>query len=183
MLAFMANSDARSHYDVRRVRADEWRQLRDIRLEALKDTPIGFGEWYEDTLAKPESDWRERAAKVAQSAQTAMFVAVDEHGRFVGTAGAFPKPDTPETRTVTIYAVYVTPAHRGARRGVASLLFDAVIGWSREVGAAQEIRLSVHERNDRAHAFYRRYGFVDTGERTAYILDDSASLIEMRYEG
>jgi ribosomal protein S18 acetylase RimI-like enzyme len=84
---------------------------------------------------------------------------------------------------VIIYGVYVTPEHRGARRDVATLLFDAVISWSREVGKAQEITLSAHERNDRALAFYRRYGFVDTGGRIPYDLDESASIIELRYEG
>jgi ribosomal protein S18 acetylase RimI-like enzyme len=171
-------------YQVRRVRAEDWRQSREIRLEALKDTPIGFGERYEDAYARPEQGWRERAKTSAESAQTALFVAIDETGRFVGTAGVFTKSDEPQDRpAMTIYGVYVTPSHRGASRGVASLLFDAVVRWAREAGGAREIRLSVHEENDRAHAFYRRYGFVDTGERIPYILDESASLIEMRYEG
>ena len=185
-----------SGYEVRRVRADEWRQLREIRLEALKDTPIGFGERYEDACVKPEQDWRDRAEKSAQSAQTAMFVAIDESGQFVGMTGVFTKPE-PESlsqsaaaahpavvvNNMVIYSVYVTPAHRGAHRGVASLLFDAVIRWSREVAGAREIMLSVHEKNDRAHAFYQRYGFVDTGELIPFVLDESASLLEMRYEG
>ena len=41
----------------------------------------------------------------------------------------------------------------------------------------------MHERNERAHAFYRRYGFADTGVRTPYNLDETALLIEMRFEG
>ena len=39
-----------STYEVRRLRADDWRQLREIRLEALKDTPIGFAELYVDAV-------------------------------------------------------------------------------------------------------------------------------------
>lgn len=171
-------------YQVRRLRAEDWRQSREIRLEALEDTPIGFGERYADAYAMPEQGWREHARRSAESAQTALFVALDGTGRFVGTAGVFRKPDEPEDRAIMIiYGVYVTPDHRGASRGVASLLFDAVIRWAREVGGAREITLSVHEENDRAHAFYRRYGFVDTGERIPYNLDESASLVVMRYEG
>jgi ribosomal protein S18 acetylase RimI-like enzyme len=174
-----------SAYEVRGFRAEEWRQLREIRLEALKDTPIGFGEWYEDAAAKPDEEWRDRAAKVAESTQSALFGAIDGDGRFVGIAGAFPKPPSDESQPLeyVVYSVYVTPDHRGSQRGVASLLFDAVIAWAREVGGADIVTLSVHERNERAHAFYRRYGFVDTGETMPYILDESASLIVMRYEG
>jgi ribosomal protein S18 acetylase RimI-like enzyme len=184
-------------YQVRRVRADEWRQLREIRLESLQDTPIGFGEWYADAAAKPDEDWQERAVKAAESTETALFGALDEDGRFVGIAGVFPRSradwapgagsgapaDASGPSVYVIYSVYVTPDHRGPKRGVVSLLFDTVIAWAREVAGADVITLSVHERNDRAHAFYRRYGFVDTGETMSYILDPSASLLEMRYEG
>lgn len=172
-------------YQVRRVRADEWRHLRDIRLEALKDTPIGFGERYEDALAKSDDDWRERARRDAEAARTALFAAFDAAGRIVGTTGCYTKADSAPAngRELVIYGVYVTPDHRGTRLGVASLLFEAVISWAREVGGADVITLSVHERNERAHAFYRRYGFVDTGERTPYNLDETALLVEMRYRG
>lgn len=171
-------------YQVRRIRAEDWRQSREIRLEALKDTPIGFGERYEDAYAMPEQRWRDHATTSAESDHTALFVATDETGRFVGTAGVFTKADAPRDRKVMIiYGVYVTPDHRGTSRGVASLLFDAVIRWAREVGGAQELTLAVHEENDRAHAFYRRYGFVDTDDRITYNLDESASLIVMRYAG
>jgi len=175
-------------YQVRRFRTDEWRQYREIRLEALKDTPIGFGEWYEDALAKPDEEWRERTRKIAESTRTALFGALDADGRFVGIAGVFPQQrpasaDGPDPSVYVVYSVYVTPDHRGAGRGVASLLFDAAIAWAREVGGADVVTLSVHERNDRAHAFYRRYGFVDTGETLSYVLDEAAALIVMRYEG
>ncbi len=183
-------------YQVRRVRADEWRQLREIRLEALRDTPIGFGERYEDAVAKPDVDWQERTVRTAESTETALFAALDGDGRFVGIAGTFPLAnadwapgagseapvDASGPTVYVIYSVYVTPDHRGGGRGVASLLFDAVIAWSRDVAGADVVTLSVHERNDRAHAFYRRYGFVDTGESLPYTLAPSASLLEMRYE-
>jgi ribosomal protein S18 acetylase RimI-like enzyme len=175
---------ATGDYEVRRFRADEWPLLREIRLEALKDTPIGFAEWYEDALTKPDEVWQERAQRAAEDTQSALFAAF-ENGRPVGTAGAFTKAESSLTdgKELVVYGVYVSPEHRGPRRGVASLLFDTVIRWAREAGGADVVTLSVHERNERAHAFYRRYGFVDTGATTPYNLDETASLIEMRYLG
>ena len=174
-----------STYEVRRFRSEEWRQFREIRLEALQDTPIGFGEWYEDALAKPDDVWRERTQRAAEAADSALFAAFEQGGRVVGTAGAFTKAESTLTdgKELAVYGVYVSPEHRGPKLGVASLLFDAVIRWAREAGGADVVTLSVHERNERAHAFYRRYGFVDTGEITPYNLDEAASLIWMRYEG
>ena len=183
-----------SAYEVRRLRAEEWRQFRDIRLEALQDTPIGFGEWYADAVGKPDEEWRERARRAAESSQSALFGAINGGGRFVGITGVFPKaqpespaaesqPDEPIPLVYVIYSVYVTPDHRGPKHGVAALLFDAVIAWAREFGGADVVTLLVHEDNARAHTFYRRYGFVDTGESEPYNLDEAKSLLELRYAG
>ena len=181
-------------YQVRRAATDEWRQLRDLRLEALKDTPIGFSEWYETALARPDSYWRDRAARDAQSPSTAKFVAVDAaDGALVGTTGVFPashqaigtssRPDGfIDEGEYVLYAVYVSPAHRGAGPGVATLLFDHTIAWARDAVGARSITLSVHERNQRAFAFYRRYGFAETGASMPYELDASEKLIWMRLE-
>ena len=172
-----------SAYEIRRFRADEWPQFREIRLEALTDTPIGFGEWYEDALEKPDEVWQERAQRAADAPDSALFAAFIDSGKPVGTAGAFTKADSSLTDGVemVIYGVYVSPEHRGPKLGVATLLFDAVIRWAQDTGGADVITLSVHERNERAHAFYRRYGFADTGETTPYNLDENAALIWMRY--
>jgi ribosomal protein S18 acetylase RimI-like enzyme len=181
-------------YQVRRTTADEWRRLREIRLEALKDTPIGFGERYDTAIARPDSYWRERAERDASSHSTAKFVAVNEaDGALVGTIGVFPasrqrtgessRPDgRVDEHEYVLYAVYVSPAHRGAFLGVATLLFDHAVAWARDTAGAQSITLSVHERNHRAHAFYRRYGFVETGVTMPYALDPSAKQIWMRLE-
>lgn len=166
--------------EVRRVRADEWRQMREIRLEALKDTPIGFGEYYEDALAKSEDVWREQARKVAESEAAALFVAARENGRFAGTAGVY----APEAsgREFVLYSVYVTPEFRGTERCTAARLFDAAISWARVTGGAEIVSLEVHEANDRARAFYRRYGFVETGATRPATLHKPGSLIVMRYD-
>lgn len=181
-------------YRVRRAAGDEWRQLRDLRLEALKDTPIGFSERYETALGRPDAYWRGRAERDARSRSSAKFVAVHEaDSALVGMTGVFPashqqvghssRPDGRiDEDECVLYAVYVSPAHRGAHRGLAALLFDHVIAWARDTAGARSITLSVHERNHRAYAFYQRYGFVETGATMPYALDDSAKLIWMRLE-
>ena len=46
---------------VRRVRPDEWRALRDVRLRALETDPDAFGATVAEALARPDEEWQSRA--------------------------------------------------------------------------------------------------------------------------
>lgn len=157
---------------IRRVRADEGPQVRELRLEALADSvaEIAFLETTEQALARPEAEWRERAEKNATSDEQAGFVALldEEH---VGSVVVFPRragePDyfqrVPEVDTATLVGVYVSPRVRG--RGVIDALIRAAQDWARDAGYP-ELTLDVHERNEVAIASYRRAGFEIVGEFT-----------------
>jgi hypothetical protein len=54
-------------YSVRRTTADEWREFRELRLEALLDSPTAFGQTHEQALAHPDELWQERAQTNATS--------------------------------------------------------------------------------------------------------------------
>jgi RimJ/RimL family protein N-acetyltransferase len=175
-----AETIRRMTYHVRRAAAEDWQDLRTLRLEALQDTPIGFGELYADSVGEPDEFWQERTRRSATSSENAMFVATGESGDWVGMAGGFASVDRPGS--VVVYAVYVSPAHRGRPAGVAGLLIDAVIDWGRGNPDIETLRLDVHEDNERARTFYRRHGFTETGAVQAYAIDPSRNLIEMHYK-
>jgi ribosomal protein S18 acetylase RimI-like enzyme len=154
-----------SFMDVRAVRPDEWRELRDIRLRALADSPDAFGATLAEGLADPDAAWQLRADRPDGLA----VVAVDEAGRFVGMASGGPAPD--EVDIAAIYGMWVDPAARGRRVGES--LIGAIAGWAREAGF-ETIGLGVTLGNEPAIALYERLGFVDTGLR--YPLRDGTDL-------
>lgn len=135
------------------MRASEWRELRDLRLEALRDAPDAFWTRHEEALEQSEEEWR---------AWTTMpcHVAVDERGRFVGMVAALPDRDDPAS--VDLIAMFVTPAARG--RGVAAALVGAQLGWARAEGF-RRVGLMVNVENVTARRLYERLGFRDTGRR------------------
>jgi ribosomal protein S18 acetylase RimI-like enzyme len=161
---------------VRRVRPDDWPRLKALRLEALEDTPIGFLERYEDALKIADEGWQFRAHRGSDAGDSAQFVAAQGDGPFVGTMVGF--PDGAGSDAVWLAAVYVTPAWRRRDRGVADALLDAVVDWARNRHASR-VLLEVHEDNLPARAFYRRRGFVETGQRKPYPLDPSADELVM----
>ena len=137
--------------EVRRVRAEEWQELRDVRLRALADAPDAFGTTHTEATARPECWWKDWTADSADGTAQAMFLAW-EGAEAVGIAGAFG-----DDRRIDVISMWTDPAHRG--RGVASALLDAAI----EFAGGAAVYLSVTESNDAARRLYERRGFSPTG--------------------
>ena len=158
--------------EIRRIRADEWREVRDSRLEALRDplAPLAFLETFEVRSAEPDEFWQARAAGAAEGSRVAQWVAI-AGGDWVGTVAVIAfRPgetdyygkDITEPRA-NLIGVYLRPTHR--RRGLLERLVATAADWTAEQGFA-ELILDVHELNARAISAYVRCGFELTGERT-----------------
>jgi GNAT superfamily N-acetyltransferase len=155
--------------DVRRVRADEWERVRDLRIAAVTDpnAAIAFLTTPEQERAHDEAHWRKRAADAASGDATAQLIAEAE-GDWVGTATVLVRPagTTDHTgrtvyhRRADVVGVFVRADHRG--QGVIDALLDAAAGWTASLGLTR-LTLDVHTQNTRAQAAYRRCGFVPTG--------------------
>ena len=160
---------------VRRVVEDDWAALRAVRLEMLADTPLAYLESVADAEARSEGEWRFRAHRGSAGSTDLALAAepADTPGRWVGYLACF--VDTPGQGHVV--SVYVAPSHRGT--GLATELLDGVRRWATQDAGLNRLHLFVHEHNDRATAFYRRYGFTPTGYREPYVPDPTTSELEL----
>lgn len=149
---------------IRRIRADEWQALRDLRLSALAGAPQAFGTTLESAQKRTEDEWREAATRSERTDRWVTFVA-EENGRLVGMVsgtfadhqGVLLKDQVPE-----LIQMWVEPRVR--RLGVGKRLGEAVLAWATERGAAT-VRLQVNENERGAVALYKALGFIDTGRR------------------
>ncbi|BCB80239.1 hypothetical protein GCM10022251_05960 [Phytohabitans flavus] len=148
--------------------------MRALRLEMLADTPLAFLETLAEAAAVPHSEFADRLARSASGHFCAQFIA-EVDGRFVGHAGGIMSPDDP--KITIIFAVYITPAHRGS--GMLKQLVDDVAAWSLRTGRP-ELMLEVVVGNDRARKAYERLGFVDTGVRVPHPVIPVLREIQMR---
>ena len=156
--------------EVRRVAAEDWAQVRALRLEALADTPIGFLERLTEAQQLPDEAWQARAARGAEGGDSFQVLAWDGE-RPVGNCVCFLRDGA-----AWLAGVYVAPAHRGA--GLLGELAERCAAWAREQGMTL-LRLEVHEDNARAQRAYARLGFAATGERAPYDLDPSRDELTM----
>ncbi|MEM9466978.1 MAG: GNAT family N-acetyltransferase [Actinomycetota bacterium] len=151
---------------VRRIRPDEGSLLKRIRLAALADTPSAFAKTFEEESTYPDAAWAERAAGWSDGAEGATFFA-EVDGEVRGLVGGH-RPDDAE-----LVSMWVEPAARGT--GVAEALVGAVVNW-----ADGPVELWVTHGNDRAIAFYRRMGFVETDEFQPLPSDPCKNEVRMR---
>lgn len=154
---------------VRRVLAEDWQELRRVRLAAMSDAPDAFGSTYERELSFDEAGWLERIAR------SPWWLAWDG-ARAIGVIAAYTvAPDAvPDDRHVV--SMWVDPSTRGT--GVADALMEALTEWAIGDGA-RTLSLWVVESNERARRFYERHGFEATPRRAPLPSDNSLSEVEM----
>ncbi len=156
---------------VRRVRPQDWPLVRDLRLEALADTPIAYLEALESAQSLADDDWRARSLRGAVGGDSCQVLAV-VGARPVGTSVAFVADGR-----AWLAAVYVTPSWRG--RDLLARLVAPCGAWAAREGL-DELRLEVHESNVPARRAYARLGFAETGETTPYPLEPGGLEVVMR---
>ena len=140
---------------VRRLRPDEWRELRALRLRALADAPDAFGATLAEAETEPDASWQQQA-----SAEDRVAIVAEIAGRLVGMV--LGGPGLSAEPAAHLGAMWVEPTARG--RGVAASLVAAVDAWARAAGYPV-LALGVTTSNAHAIALYERLGFVDTGRR------------------
>ncbi|MDN5755420.1 MAG: GNAT family N-acetyltransferase [Arthrobacter sp.] len=146
------------HTQVRRAMTEDWQALRAVRLRALADAPSLFSSTWERESAFGEERWRERAE------QSNWFLAWSPLSTGLATQLADGLAGTvlrPGTGGCELIGMWVDPAVRGLHVG--RELVAAAAGWARRADAGR-LDLWVVAGNHGGHEFYRRQGFLETGE-------------------
>ena len=144
---------------IRRIGTEEWGELRDLRLRALRDAPEAFTSIYEEDALLPDAFWTDWAADMAEGGSSFGLVAELEE-RWVGMAVGAPHRD--HQGDAGLFGMWVDPSARGT--GVAHALVDGIVAWARSAGFPA-IWLRVTLSNDAAVSLYSRCGFTDAGRR------------------
>ena len=143
---------------IRRLRSDEWRAYRDIRLRALQDSPQAFGSTFEVESAKLDDYWEARLAAAAKSPHQSPLIA-EEGTRKVGLVWVWIDPE--RTDEAHVIQMWVAPEVRG--QGCGARLVKAAVDWARE-RKVRSIHLRVTCGDTAAVRLYQRAGFQPVGD-------------------
>jgi len=139
--------------EVRRATAEQWPTVKQIRLQALADTPWAFASTLARETALDDEAWQQRVGRGA------WFLARADDG-IVGLVAGVSDNDVSEARQLV--GMWVCAEWRSTETGEA--LVQAVRRWASD-DAASALTLWVAATNPRARRFYERLGFRDTGDR------------------
>src|SRR5258707_855178 len=115
----------------------------------LADTPLAYIVTLAEGAGQGLAAFAARTARGASGDIDATFVAEVPGGRLVAQAGGYAHPAEPDC--TVLYAVYVSPAHRGT--GLLGGLVHALAAWSRASGR-DRLELDVVIGNERASRAY-----------------------------
>ena len=143
------------NFEIRRIKPDEWQEVRDLRLRALKTDPLPFGSTYEETIQRPDLFWQMFAKNSASGL---------EHGAFVACFSqklGMVRAERINAETFGIYSMWVAPEIR--KQGAAEALLKATENWIAQSGG-NFCELFVANQAPAARRLYLRCGYLDNGK-------------------
>lgn len=143
-------------HTIRRLSPGEATLYRQIRLDALLDSPEAFATSHESALKRNDESWIAQADGSAHGDDRATFLVMDEEP--VGMAALY--RDATDHTEGELIQMWIAPSYRGS--SLAADLLDHVFTWAAERGF-KTIRAEVTDGNTRALRFYERYGFRRMG--------------------
>ena len=153
---------------IKLLTADDAANYRELRLQALRESPTAFGSSHEFEAALALPEFVARLRPLGDPAN-GVFGAFSNPGRLIGMIG-FGRENRPKRAHIgSLYSMYVVPEWRGQRVGAA--LLDHALSHARQLGLRQ-IVLAVNAENAAARGLYRSRGFRRFGlERDALFID------------
>jgi len=131
-------------------------QFRELRLNALQDSPTAFSQDYEVNLNHPMSHWEER---LTFDEHGIIFFAEHDH-HLIGMTG-IRRGESPKTRHgAYVWGVFIRPEWRGLH--LAEALINLCADWASQRGIVI-LKLGVMANNVSAIRCYTRIGFTVYG--------------------
>src|SRR5215204_2341054 len=135
----------------------DWRDLRAIRLEALRSEPAAFSSSYEESLAWSDEDWRRR---LTNDHRLHLVARVQNYP--IGIVGGYLASDEGDDTVAVVFGMYVTREHRG--KGIGRLLLTSLIDRLSSFPQISTIRLGVTQTQNPARTLYESVGFQVVGK-------------------
>ena len=155
------SSESKTLIDIRPLQIEDALKYRELRLEALLDSPASFGSSHEEESLH-EIDFF--TMRITPTNTKTVYGAFDG-GQLVGATGVRIAEGLKERHKASIWGVYVKASHRSL--GLGRRLVEAAIGFAKSGEGVRQVLLSANASNSNALALYESLGFVAYGVEPA----------------
>jgi len=138
--------------EIRKLPVSRWKDMRKLRLESLKESPLAFGSTVGEDHALKESEWKKRM-------RGAYFALADDVP--VGMIVCAFNKDVKFRHVAEIYSFYVREGSRG--KGVGSGLIGRALRMAQRKKDVVKVRLYVNRQQRTALRMYFKTGFEVVG--------------------
>ena len=148
-------SPENKNISLRKLRGDDWKDFRALRLQALTLHPAFLLGYYDEESEKTETYWRD----ILQDENRAVFGLFNNDDDLIGISGVFLHKEDESGQAAEFGMAFIEPGHRGL--GLSRYFYDARIAWAKMKGYRRAIA-SHHGENNASKKALLRYGFVYT---------------------
>lgn len=159
--------------EVRELQVGEWPLWRQLRLDALSESPDAFRPTLDEEKDQSDDWWIDVIDSTVEHPRGGLWIAELER---VPVGMLFARIHTDDT-IVEIGAMWVSPPARG--KGAGSGLLTAALDWAISRGV-HHAELWVTESNAAAMSLYERYGFRRTSETQALRAGSDMTVVKMQ---
>ncbi len=142
------------HIQITIPKVAEWKEVRALRLQALKNEPHAFKNGYHEEIKLTESDWKKKIYNSSRYNRDEFFIIAKVDTQMVGMVSAELRGES----TWCLKSVYVTGEYRG--QGIGTRLLEGVIAELEKNYTVQVIELTVNTLQTAAIRVYTKCGFV-----------------------
>lgn len=161
------------NYFIRGFRDDEWKLLRNKRLEAVLENPKVYLGNYDSECALGDEHWKNLTAM-----QDGKIFGLFAGLRLIGLTGVYRNKYDGSGKSVMLGMSYIERAYRG--RGLSALLYEARLDWARANGYERAC-VSHRDGNEASRKANAAFGFTwYATEETTY--GDGTKALDHRYE-
>ena len=141
---------------VKRLRENDWQELRSMRLKALESDPSVFGSHYEKESALTEAEWR---SWLQTDNDAATFVLYEDDVP-VGMTGIGVDREDPTKKRAVLWGSWLEPRVRG--KGLSNIMYAERIAWAKQHPTIETIVVSHRASNTASKRAILKHGFIPT---------------------
>ncbi|MEJ2506038.1 MAG: GNAT family N-acetyltransferase [Ignavibacteriaceae bacterium] len=139
--------------EIKKLSAKRWRDLRDLRLEALLNSPTAFGSSAEEEKLFKANEWKKRI-------NNSIFATFND--KPVGIAVFIINEKIKTKHIANIYGIFVKKEFRG--KGIGKKLINGTLKIISQNKSVSKIKLAVNPEQNAAVDLYKQFGFKVAGK-------------------